>query len=99
MCLAIPGRIMSIRMDSAVASASAFTNEDALDQSISGSHHEQLFRTARVDFGGVVKEVSLACVPEATIGEYVLVHAGLALTVLDESAARQLLAELGETSS
>lgn len=55
---------------------------------------EPLFRTARVDFGGVVKEVSLACVPDATIGEYVLVHAGLALTQLDESAAQQLLQEI-----
>lgn len=57
---------------------------------------EPLFRTARVDFGGVVKEVSLACVPEATIGEYVLVHAGLALTQLDEPAAQQLLQEIAE---
>ncbi|MFM7844649.1 MAG: HypC/HybG/HupF family hydrogenase formation chaperone [Planctomycetota bacterium] len=55
---------------------------------------DPLFRTARVDFGGVVKEVSLACVPDATIGDYVLVHAGLALTQLDESAAQQLLQEI-----
>jgi hydrogenase expression/formation protein HypC len=60
---------------------------------------EPLFRTARVDFGGVVKEISLACVPDATIGDYVLVHAGLALTQLDESAAQQLLQEIAELAS
>lgn len=47
-------------------------------------------RTARVSFGGIVKEVSLACLPEAVTGDYVLVHAGLALSTLDEAEARRV---------
>lgn len=41
----------------------------------------------RVAFGEVVKEVSLALVPEALPGDYVIVHAGTALEILDEAAA------------
>jgi hydrogenase expression/formation protein HypC len=55
-------------------------------------------RAARVDFGGVVREASLAFVPEARIGDYVLVHVGFAISRIDEQAARQTfeaLAELG----
>jgi hydrogenase expression/formation protein HypC len=55
-------------------------------------------RMARVDFGGVVKEVCLAYVPEAAPGEWVIVHVGFALQVLDEESARASLAlfeELG----
>ncbi|MBK8014320.1 MAG: HypC/HybG/HupF family hydrogenase formation chaperone [Deltaproteobacteria bacterium] len=55
---------------------------------------EALFRGARVSFGGILKDVSLACVPEASVGDWVLVHAGLALTVLDEQDARQQLDDL-----
>ncbi len=59
----------------------------------------ELLRTARVDFSGVVKNVSLACTPQARIGEYVLVHAGMALETIDEEEARrtlELFEELGE---
>jgi hydrogenase expression/formation protein HypC len=55
-------------------------------------------RAARVDFGGVVREASLAFVPEAQIGDYVLVHVGFAISRIDEQAARktfEALAELG----
>ncbi|MFF3336310.1 HypC/HybG/HupF family hydrogenase formation chaperone [Streptomyces sp. NPDC002888] len=48
-------------------------------------------RMARVDFGGVVKEVCLAYVPEAQVGEYVIVHVGFALQRLDEESARSSL--------
>ncbi|MEU6084832.1 HypC/HybG/HupF family hydrogenase formation chaperone [Streptomyces sp. NPDC047108] len=48
-------------------------------------------RMAQVDFGGVVKEVCLAYVPEAEVGEYVIVHVGFALQRLDEESARQSL--------
>jgi hydrogenase expression/formation protein HypC len=44
----------------------------------------------KVDFGGVVKEVCLAYVPEAEIGQYVLVHAGFALNVIDEAQAQEI---------
>jgi len=56
-------------------------------------------RVGRVDFGGVVKEVNLSFVPEAQIGDYVLVHVGFALTVIDEREAVQVfeaLREMGE---
>lgn len=48
-------------------------------------------RMGRVAFGEVVKEASLALVPDAAPGDYVLVHAGTAIQVLDEAAAREVL--------
>lgn len=57
---------------------------------LSRGDEDPLFRIGRVDFGGVVKAVSLACVPEAEVGDTVLVHAGLAITRIDPEAARQL---------
>lgn len=53
---------------------------------------------AHVDFGGVVKKVCLAYVPDAAVGEYVIVHVGFALQRLDEESARaslKLFEELG----
>jgi len=76
-CLAVPGRILSIAGDDA------------------------LMRTGRVDFGGVVKEIHLAYVPEAVPGDHVLVHVGVAITVLDEAEARRVfeaLDALGEVA-
>lgn len=58
-------------------------------------------RMGRVSFGGVVKEVCLAYVPEAKVGDHVLVHVGFALTVIDEAEARrttEALATMGELS-
>lgn len=51
---------------------------------------DPLARTGRVSFGGVVKDVSLACVPEAKVGDYVVVHVGVALSVVDEAEANQV---------
>jgi hydrogenase expression/formation protein HypC len=70
MCLAIPGRIMSLSGD------------------------DPLTRTARVDFGGVVKEINLAFTPEAGLGDYVLVHVGFAITVIDEAEAARVFEHL-----
>ncbi|GAB4472685.1 MAG: HypC/HybG/HupF family hydrogenase formation chaperone [Anaerolineae bacterium] len=50
----------------------------------------------KVDFGGVVKEVCLAYVPEAEIGDYVIIHVGFALTRLDEAEAMETLKLLNE---
>jgi hydrogenase expression/formation protein HypC len=53
----------------------------------------------KVSFGGITKDVCLACVPEARVGQYVVVHAGFAITLIDEAeAARTLefLREMGE---
>ncbi len=62
MCLAIPGKILSIQ-------------------------GEDFARTAQVSFGGIVRETSLAYVPEAVEGDYVIVHVGMAISVLDEAEA------------
>ncbi|MEY4772338.1 HypC/HybG/HupF family hydrogenase formation chaperone [Vulcanococcus sp.] len=48
----------------------------------SNGHPDPLWRSGEVNFGGVVQQVSLACVPEARIGDQLLVHVGVALTVL-----------------
>lgn len=58
-----------------------------------------LERTGRVSFSGTIKEVSLAYVPEANVGDYVIVHVGFALSTLDETEAQRVfeyLEELGE---
>ncbi len=57
---------------------------------------DPLARNARVSFGGVVKEVSLALVPEAMARDYVLVHAGLAISVVDQEEARSILDTFAE---
>jgi hydrogenase expression/formation protein HypC len=57
---------------------------------------DPLSRTGRVDFGGIIKEVSLAFVPEAKIGDYVIVHVGFALSRLDESEANKVFEYLKE---
>lgn len=51
-------------------------------------------RTGTVSFGGVKKQVSLALVPEAGVGEFVIVHAGFAISRLDEEAANRSLETL-----
>jgi hydrogenase expression/formation protein HypC len=48
---------------------------------------DPLMRKARVRFGGIVKEVSLALLPEARPGQYVLVHAGVGISVINEAEA------------
>lgn len=66
-------------------------------ENISGD--EPLFKTGRVNFGGIVKEVSLAYTPEAQVGDYVIVHVGFAISTLDEQEAQrvfQYLEEMGE---
>ena len=74
MCLAVPGKILSV-------------------------HGEDFARVARVSFGGIVKEISLAYVPEANVGEYVIVHVGFAISVVDEAEALltfEYLKKMGE---
>jgi len=56
--------------------------------SISGD--DPLLRTGKVDFGGILKDVSLAYVPEAKLGDYVIVHVGFALSRVDEEEAQQV---------
>ena len=68
MCLAVPGRIVSL--------------EDR-DGTL----------MAEVDFGGVRKDVCLQYIPDAEVGEYVIVHVGFAIQRLDEESAMRTLAE------
>jgi hydrogenase expression/formation protein HypC len=78
MCLAIPGKVVSISGD------------------------DPLTRMGKIDFSGVVKQVSLAYVPEVQIGDYVIVHVGFALSKVDEAEAQKVfeylkqMDELGE---
>ncbi len=56
----------------------------------------------KVSFGGIAKEVCFAYVPEAEVGDYVIVHAGFALSRLDEQEAQEvfdLLAQLGQVEA
>ena len=66
MCLAIPGKIESIRGD------------------------DPMSRMGKINFGGILKEACLACVPEAEVGDYVIVHVGFALSRLDEDEAHKV---------
>lgn len=78
MCLAIPGKILSI------------TNQP-----------DEVFRFGKVSFGGINKEVNLSMVPEANVGDYVLVHVGVAMSVVDEDEAQKVfsyLKEMGEVN-
>lgn len=70
MCLAVPGKLMSIN------------GEDPFQ------------RTGKVSFGGVMKDVSLACLPEAQVGDYVIVHVGMAISRLDEAEANEVFTYL-----
>jgi hydrogenase expression/formation protein HypC len=75
MCLAVPGKLMSIEGD------------------------DPMFRSGKVSFGGTIKDVNLAYVPEAKIGDFVLVHVGFALSIVDEEEANKVfeyLREMGE---
>ncbi len=70
MCLAIPGKLLSIEGE------------------------DPMLRTGKVSFGGSVREVNLACVPEAKIGDYLLVHVGMAIEIVDEAHAQEVFSYL-----
>ena len=57
---------------------------------------DALSRSARVNFGGITKTVSLAYVPEAVIGDYVIVHVGFALQIVDPVEAQLVFDQLRE---
>lgn len=71
MCLAVPGRILTVE----------------------GS--DPVLRSGQVDFAGIVKRVNLSCVPEAKVGDYVLVHVGFAISTVDQAEAAQVFEYLG----
>ena len=55
-----------------------------------------LTRSGRVSFGGVVREVNLAFVPEAAVGDYVMVHVGFAISRVDEHEAERIFDYLAQ---
>lgn len=60
---------------------------------------DETFRVGKVSFGGIMKEVNLSMVPEAKIGDYVLVHVGVAISIVDEEEAKttfEYLKKIGE---
>jgi hydrogenase expression/formation protein HypC len=75
-------------------------------QVVSVEGDDPAFLLGKVNFGGITKQISLAYTPEVRPGEYVLVHAGFSMQVLDEQEARrswqtleELLKEFGEADS
>lgn len=65
------------------------------------SQYDGLVRVAKVSFGGIIKEASLEMVPHAKIDDYVLVHVGVAISIVDEEEARktfQYLEQMGEVA-
>lgn len=57
---------------------------------------QDMMRMSRVDFGGIKRDVSLAYLPDVQAGDYVIVHAGFAISRLDEEEAQETLRLLGE---
>lgn len=65
------------------------------------TQYDGLVRMAKVSFGGIIKEASLEMVPQAQVDDYVLVHVGVAISLVDEEEARktfQYLEEMGEVA-
>ncbi|MEM1001074.1 MAG: HypC/HybG/HupF family hydrogenase formation chaperone [Bacteroidota bacterium] len=61
--------------------------------------HNGMVKMAKVSFGGIVKEASLEMLPDADIGDYVLVHVGVAISKVNEEEAQKTfkyLEEIGE---
>lgn len=59
-------------------------------QIISIENDDPIFRKGKVSFNGIIKDVNLAYVPEASVGDYVVVHVGFAISRLDESEANRV---------
>ena len=70
----------------------------AVPGQVESIHEEHGTRMGRVNFGGVVKEICLAYLPDIAVGDYTIVHVGFAISKIDETSARatlQTFAELG----
>jgi hydrogenase expression/formation protein HypC len=57
---------------------------------------DQMMIKGKVDFAGIIKDISLAFVPEAKIGNYVIVHAGFAIKIINENEALEVFEYLGQ---
>lgn len=67
MCLAVPGKIISINSE----------NPNSI--------------SAKVSFGGAIKEINIQWLPEAKVGDYILAHVGTALSIIDEEEAKEAI--------
>ena len=68
-------------------------------QSISHEYDGKI-KMAKVSFGGIVKDATLDMVPQAEVGDYILVHVGVAISIVDEAEAKRVfeyLEQMGET--
>lgn len=65
-------------------------------ESITGSDDDVINKKGKVNFGGILKEVSLAYVPQAKVGDYVIVHVGFALSLVDQEEAMKIFGYLKE---
>jgi hydrogenase expression/formation protein HypC len=62
-----------------------------IEENLERNGNSSLWRTGKVSFGGIIKEVSLAYVPDVKIGDYVIVHVGFALSIVDPEEAEETL--------
>lgn len=68
----------------------------AIPGKIESIEQQEPLKMARVSFNGMIKEICIEWVPEAKVGEYVIVHAGFAISVLDEKEALENLEMINE---
>ena len=70
----------------------------AIPGKIIETHQKDSLRMAKIDFGGIVKEVCLDYTPEARVGDYALIHVGFAISLMDEEEAMETLKLIKEVS-
>jgi hydrogenase expression/formation protein HypC len=63
----------------------------AIPGKITDIYQKDSLRMAKIDFGGIIKEVCLAYTPEAKVGDYALIHVGFAISLMDEEEAQETL--------
>lgn len=61
-------------------------------------YQKDSLKMAKIDFGGIVKEVCLAYTPEAEVGNYALIHVGFAISLMDEGEAQETLKLIKEVA-
>ena len=61
-------------------------------------YEKDSLKMAKIDFGGIVKEVCLAYTPEAKVGNYALIHVGFAISLMDEEEAQETLKLIEEVA-
>lgn len=70
----------------------------AIPGRITDIYKKDSLRMAKIDFGGIIKEICLEYTPEAKIGDYALIHVGFAISLMDEEEAQENLKLIKEIS-